>query len=63
MGFDINEEITTVLHYKDIALIAVAFGMYQENFPSASKDVRERMTKLVNRLGNEMVKCNENEME
>ena len=29
MGFTINEEITTKLHYKDIALIAVAMGEYQ----------------------------------
>lgn len=55
MGFTINEKITIELHYKDIALIAVAMGLYQEQYKnSADKDILERMKRLVNRLGNEM---------
>ena len=55
MGFHINEEIETKLHYKDISLIAIAFGDYQERFKdSANKEVLDRMKNLVNRLGIEM---------
>jgi len=58
MGFNINEEITTKLHHKDIALIAVAMGMYQEKYKdTAKKDVLERMRRLVDRLGREMADC------
>lgn len=54
MGY-INETIKTTLHYKDIALIAVAFGLYQEKYKkTASKDVLLRMDRLVNRLGEEI---------
>lgn len=62
MGFFINEEIITKLHYKDIALIAATFGDYQERYANtADKDVLERMEKLVNRLGSEMVNNPEND--
>lgn len=55
MGFYINEEIETKLHYKDISLIAAAFGDYQERFnDTADKEVLDRMTNLVNRLSTEM---------
>jgi len=56
MGSDINEYIETRLHYKDIALIAVACGLYQEKYlgATANPDVLARMKKLVDRLGFEM---------
>jgi len=55
MGFYINEKIKTKLHYKDISLIVVAFGDYQERFKdTADKEVLDRMKNLVNRLGIEM---------
>jgi len=55
MGFTINETITTELHYKDIALIAVAMGEYQKLYKdTAEKEVLQRMERLVNRLGAEM---------
>lgn len=60
----INEEITTKLHYKDIALIAVAMGIYQEKYKrTASKDVLIRMERLVNRLGEEMANCTSDKQE
>jgi hypothetical protein len=55
MGFNINEEISTKLHYKDIVLIAVAMGEYQRLYKEKSdKKTIDRMIKLVNRLGKEM---------
>ena len=58
MGFTINKEITTKLHYKDVALIAVAMGIYQETYKeTADKDILDRMKKLVDRLGREMYDC------
>ena len=55
MGFTINEEIITKLHYKDIALITVAFGEYQRLYSNtAEKDVLDRMRYLVDRLGDEL---------
>lgn len=55
MGFTINEKIKTELTYKEIALIAVAFGVYQEQFSeTADKDILRKMASLVNRLGKEM---------
>jgi len=54
MGFGINKEITTKLYYEDISLIAVAFGLYQENYKDAPKDILDRMKRLVDRLGIEM---------
>jgi hypothetical protein len=55
MGFYIKEEIKTKLHYKDIALITVAFGDYIENYgDKMGTEQKTRMNKLVNRLGNEM---------
>ena len=55
MGFTINEEITTKLTYKDIALIAVALGMYQEQINGIGKDrMKKHARDLVNRLGWEM---------
>jgi len=58
MGFTINEEITTRLHYKDIALIAVAMGIYQDLYKNtADKDILDRMRNLVNRLGEEVANC------
>lgn len=61
MGFTINETIKTELHYKDIALIAVAMGIYQERYKNtADKEVLDRMRDLVNRLGKEMANCPQN---
>jgi predicted SpoU family rRNA methylase len=55
MGFTINEEITTTLHYKDICLIAVTFGEYQTLYKdTADEEILTRMRNLVNRLGVEM---------
>jgi hypothetical protein len=55
MGFTLNEEITTKLNYKDIALIAVAFGEYQRLYGgSMGDDDIKRMRRLVDRLGREM---------
>jgi len=55
MGFTINETIKTELHNKDIALIVVAMGEYQRLYKdTADKDILQRMTELVNRLGYEM---------
>ena len=58
MGFNINETVTTKLHYEDIALIAVAMGIYQDQYKdTADKDTLDRMRKLVDRLGHEMANC------
>jgi len=55
MGFNINETIETKLHYKDISLIAVALGEYQERYKnSAEPEILKRAKDIVNRLGNEM---------
>lgn len=58
MGFDINSEILTKLDYKEVALIAVAMGNYQENFGGMNKELLNRSRNLVNRLGNEMYDVN-----
>lgn len=64
MGFTINETITTTLHYKDIALIAIAMGEYKKLYKdTADKDVLKRMELLVNRLGEEMYNHPDNEPE
>jgi len=57
MGFTINETITTTLHYKDIALIAVAMGEYQRQNQHADDEIKTRARNLVNRLGREMADC------
>lgn len=55
MGYTINEEITTTLHYKDICLIATTFGEYQRLYENtADEEIITRMRNLVNRLGVEM---------
>ena len=55
---DINETIKTELHYKDIALIAVALGDYQRNYKdTADPEVLKQASSLVNRLGAEMYDC------
>lgn len=55
MGFTINEKIKTELHYKDISLIAVAFGEFVDrNGVRMDKEQIQRMEDLVNRLGREM---------
>lgn len=62
MGFNINEIITTKLHYKEIALIAVAMGEYQRLYKdTAEKKVLQEMEQLVNRLGSEMYNCPDDE--
>ena len=59
MGFTINKEITTKLHYKDIACICSAVYVYQESCKNSSgdKEILDRMKKLVDRLGREMYDC------
>lgn len=62
MGFYINEEIETKLHYKDIILITTAFGDFINNYgDKIDKEQKTRMTNLVNRLGNEMYNTPEND--
>lgn len=62
MGFDINETITTELHYMDIALIAVALGEYQrQHKDTANPEILERAKNLVDRLGYEMYDCEQTE--
>ena len=57
MGFTINKEITTVLSYEDVALIAVAIGWYNEQCKDKKDDVVLHGIKLVNRLGVELYDC------
>lgn len=55
MGFDINPEITTVLTYKDVALIVVALGAYQKTCDGPrDTDRLEHARDLTNRLGREL---------
>ena len=62
MGFNINEKINTELHYKDVVLIAVAFGEYQRLFAdTADQEVLDHMKNLVNRLGQELYNCPDDE--
>ena len=62
MGFTINETIDTKLHYKDIALIAVALGLYQEKYKdTANPETLQRAKNLVDRLGYEMYDCEQTE--
>ena len=54
----INETITTKLHYKDIALIAVAMCEYQRLYKdTANPEILQRMNHLVDRLGVELYNC------
>jgi len=48
----INEKIHTTLTYKEISLIAVALGLYQESIED--KEMETAAKKIVDRLGNEM---------
>ena len=58
MGFDLNENITTVLNWKEVSLIAVAIGEYQRLYSEdADEDVMKTMSNLVNRLGTELSNC------
>lgn len=62
MGFTINEEITTKLHYKDIASIMVLVGLYTEVYKeTADKEFLKRINNLVNRLGKEMYNHSDND--
>lgn len=62
MSFTINEEITTKLHYKDVASITVLVGIYTENYKEfADKEFLSRITNLVNRLGKELYNHSDNE--
>jgi len=55
MGFTINEKITTELTWKEISLIAVACGLYQEQYrENADEDILQIMKHLVDRLDREM---------
>lgn len=55
MGFRIQEEIETKLHYEDVALIAVCAGVYlAECGDQVNPEVKQRLDRLVNRLGKEM---------
>ena len=58
---DINETIYTKLNFKDIALIAVALGEYQERCAkTGDPETLNRAANLVNRLGNEMANTEDN---
>jgi len=48
----INKEIHTILHYKDITLIAAALGQFQKI--QDDEEVIKRCKRLVDRLGAEM---------
>ena len=62
MGFNINETITTELHYKDVTLIAVALGDYQERCKDhGDSEILKRAKDLVNRLGREIADCPEDD--
>ena len=62
MSCTINEKIVTELHYKDVALIAVAMGIYQNLYKDiADKEILNRMRNLVDRLGNEIGNCPQND--
>jgi hypothetical protein len=64
MGFTINETITTELHYKDIAVISVAIGEYQRlHKKTGDNEFYDRMTRLVNRLGEEMYNHPDNDVD
>lgn len=57
MGYTIHEEITTKLHYKDIACITAAVYAYMETTGKSKgqdAEVVQRMNRLVDRLGREM---------
>lgn len=58
MGFNINEEITTTLHFKDIALIAAAFHSYKKHYgKNLDEETKIRINRLVDRLGLELYDC------
>ena len=62
MGFYINEEIETKLHFKDIVLITTAFGDCIEKYGNKmDAEQKTRMNKLVSRLGKEMYDNPEND--
>ena len=62
MGFYINEEILTKLHWKDVTLITVAIGQYIEEYGDRmDPEQRSRMNNLVNRLGKELYNNKEND--
>ena len=55
MGFYINEEIETKLHYKDVVLIGLAFFDHLERYgKDVDKEQKDRMNKLTHRLYQEM---------
>lgn len=55
MGFYINEEIETKLHWKDVTLIGVAINNHIERYGDKIDDEqKERMLRLTNRLHQEM---------
>lgn len=56
---DINTEIITKLHYKDVSLIAVALGEYQRNSKEhGDVDILKHAERLANRLGSELYDTN-----
>lgn len=58
MGMTINSEIKTKLTCEDIALIAVALGMYQDTINNVDGKGKEKQLQhaknLCNRLGSEL---------
>lgn len=62
MGFYINKEITTKLHYKDIVIITTAIQERLERYgDKMDKGYKKRSEKLVSRLVDEMYDNKENE--
>jgi hypothetical protein len=63
MGFNINEEITIKLNYKDIALITVAMSYYEREFwsKSCNEEVLNRAKNLIHRIGEELYNCPQDE--
>lgn len=62
MGFDINEKITTELHYKDVSLISVALNIYLEQAGDrVDAEIKQRAARLINRLGYELYDCPQTE--
>lgn len=55
MGFYINEEIETKLHFKEIIEITVAMNHYIDLYKDRMEDEQKtRMLSIINRLGREM---------
>lgn len=62
MGFYINEEIETKLHWQDIVCISMAINDHLEKYgDKVDKEISSRMKKLTYRLNQEMYNNAEND--